>query len=98
MAEEKWTVIVPTGRAGAGREGYTWEKMKTIKGTKNQSYGGAVVESGGSGNPITADVYVVIAESEEEAAEAIQKAYGTGNVTGKFIAAKTSNTKEVAPQ
>ncbi len=98
MPEEKFTVIVPTGRAGGGRENYTWEKMKTVKGVTNQSWGGPVVEAGGEGNPITALVYVVIAESEAEAAEAVQKAYGQGGVTGKFITAKTSNTKETAAQ
>lgn len=98
MAEERWTVIATTGRAGSAREGYVWEKMKTVKGTKNKSWGGPVSESGGAGNPVSAVVYVVEAESEEEAAEAVQKAYGQGNVTGKFIVAKTSNTKEVAPQ
>ena len=98
MPEEKWTVIAPSGRAGGARESYVWEKMKTVKGTKNKSWGGPVAEAAGSGNPITATVYVVEAESEEEAAEAVQKAYGQGNVTGKFIVGKTSNTKEVAPQ
>jgi hypothetical protein len=91
MPEEKWTVIANVVEAGGGREGYTWEKMKTVKGTKNKSYAEEDF-------PATGTIYMVEAESEEEAAEAVQKAYGQGQVTGKFLVAKSSNLKEVAPQ
>jgi hypothetical protein len=90
MAEEKWTVVFGLGAAGDGIEGSSFSKVATKAGSTNKS----VAETG---YPKRGTVVVVEAESEGEAAEAVRLAYGPGNVTGKFLVAKTTNLKEVSP-
>lgn len=90
MAEEQFTVLCGLSAEGGGKEGYFWEKMKTKSGTKNK----VVLKSG---YPKEGTIFIVEAESETEAAEAVAQAYGPAFCTENFLVAKIANHKEVKP-
>lgn len=88
MAESKWAVFYGIASAGGGNEGYLWTKMPTKGGTTNKYVSEA-------GYPARVGVVLVEAENESEAAEAVDRNYGSA--TQPFLVAPAVELKEVTP-